>query len=165
MRVGLFGGSFDPAHEGHAHVALTALKRLGLDKIWWLVTPQNPLKPQSSPLAARLASARRFARGMRMEASDVETRLGTQYTADTLEALRAHYPGVAFTFIMGADSAASFRRWARWREIAAKTDIVVIPRPGAGVRERMAAPKGFRYLLARLDPHSSTALRSGKAEH
>src|SRR5262245_65989258 len=80
MTIGLFGGSFDPAHKGHAHVAETALKRLDLDKVWWMVTPQNPLKPQSSPLKSRVKSARRFARGRRMVVTDLEAKLGCGYT-------------------------------------------------------------------------------------
>ena len=105
MRIGLFGGSFDPAHEGHAHVAETALKRLGLDRVIWLVSPGNPLKPRApAELARRMASARAFAKGPRMVVSDAESRLGVRYTIDTIRALKARSPGVCFVWIMGADS-------------------------------------------------------------
>ncbi len=159
MKIGLFGGSFDPAHEGHAHVAETALKRLGLDQVWWLVTPQNPLKEQSAPLRARLASARAMARGARMRATDIETRLGARYTYETLRALRMLYPGVAFTFIMGADSLLTFRKWRCWREIAA-TSVAVVSRPGAPLRARL--PAHWRYLPARLHTQASRDIRNGR---
>lgn len=161
MRIGLFGGSFDPAHEGHAHVAQTALKRLGLDRIWWLVTPQNPLKPQSGPLAARLASARRFARGARMLASDLETRLGCAYTYETLRALKRLYPGVRFVFVMGSDNLANFRQWRRWREVARALPVAVVSRPGTSVRDRAHAPRCWTWLTARHHAHASSALRAG----
>ena len=106
--VGLFGGSFNPAHDGHAHVAETALKRLALDKVIWLVSPQNPLKSsaETAGLKQRMASAARFARGPSMIVSDVETAIGSQYTIDTLRALKARFPGVHFVWIMGADNLA-----------------------------------------------------------
>src|SRR5687768_944682 len=105
MRVGLFGGSFNPAHEGHSHVAETALVRLGLDRVIWLVSPQNPLKSsaETASLVERMAGARARARGPKMVVSDVEARLGSQYTIDTLRALKARHPGVHFVWIMGAD--------------------------------------------------------------
>jgi len=164
MKIGLFGGSFDPAHDGHAHAAETALKRLGLDRIWWLVTPQNPLKPQSSPLAERMASARRAARGAKMVVTDLETRLGCRYTFETLRMLRRLYPGVRFVFVAGADTLKSFRRWRNWREIAEKTAFAVISRPGTSLRARAGAPKSWRYLPAPLHTHSSTALRAAVAK-
>jgi nicotinate-nucleotide adenylyltransferase len=159
MKIGLFGGSFDPAHEGHAHVAETALKRLGLDRIWWLVSPQNPLKPKSSPIAERLASARRQAHGAKMIVSDLEQQLGCAYTYQTLRALRRLYPGVRFTLVMGADNLAHFRKWRNWREVAAAIPVVVVSRPDGGPRLRLAAPSGWTYLNARHHRQSSTALR------
>ena len=110
MRVGLFGGSFNPAHDGHAHVAETAALRLGLDKVIWLVSPQNPLKSShgTPPLAERLASARRVSRGRRQIVTDAESRMGSQYTLDTLRILKARFPGVKFVWIMGADNLAGF---------------------------------------------------------
>jgi nicotinate-nucleotide adenylyltransferase len=159
MKIGLFGGSFDPAHAGHAHVAETALKRLNLDRVWWLVSPQNPLKPKSSPIAERLATARRQARGAKMIVSDLEQQLGCAYTYQTLRALKRLYPGVHFTLIMGADNLANFRKWRNWREVAAAVPVAVVSRPDAGPRLRLAAPKNWTYLNARHHPQSSTALR------
>lgn len=161
MRVGLFGGSFDPAHAGHAHVAETALKRLALHRVWWLVSPQNPLKPKSSPFGQRLDSARAVARGRRMVVTDIEQRLTCGFTFATLRALKRLYPGVYFFLIVGADNLASFRKWRNWREVAA-SPVVVVSRPGAGLRHRINAPKHWIYLNARLHPHSSTALRAQK---
>ena len=164
MRIGLFGGSFDPAHEGHAHVAKTALKRLGLDAVWWLVTPQNPLKPKSTPLAERIESAKLFARGRRMAVTDIESRLGARYTYETLRALKKLYPGVRFTFVMGADNLENFRKWRNWREVARAMPIAVIARPDSKPCWRMNLPKSWVYLNARLNPQSSRALRSKVAE-
>jgi nicotinate-nucleotide adenylyltransferase len=164
MRIGLFGGSFDPAHEGHAHVAETALKRLGLDAVWWLVTPQNPLKPKSTPLKTRMDSARRFVRGRKMAVTDIESRLGARYTYQTLRALKTHYPGVRFTFVMGADNLENFRKWRHWREVARAVPIAVIARPDSKPCWRMNLPKSWVYLFARLNPQSSAALRAKVAE-
>jgi nicotinate-nucleotide adenylyltransferase len=159
MKIGLFGGSFDPAHEGHAHVAETALKRLGLDRVWWLVSPQNPLKAKSSPLAQRLASARAHAHGHAMVVTDLEQRLGCAFTYQTLRALKRRYPGVDFVLIIGADNLASFKKWRRWREVATSVPVAVVSRPGVGARARLSAPKGWRHLSARHHGQSSTALR------
>jgi nicotinate-nucleotide adenylyltransferase len=160
MKIGLFGGSFDPAHDGHAHVAETALRRLGLDRVWWLVSPQNPLKPKSSPIEQRLASARAIADGGQMVVTDLESRLGCAFTYQTLRHLKRLYPGVRFTLVMGADNLANFRNWRNWREVARAVPIAIVSRPGAGPRLRMAAPKGWSYLNARHNFHSSTALRT-----
>lgn len=183
MTVGLFGGSFNPAHDGHAHVAETALQRLDLDRVVWLVSPQNPLKDtsQTAPLAERLASARMWAPGPRMIVSDFETRAGTRWTIDTLRALKARYPGVRFVWLMGSDNLESFHRWRGWTDIMRMMPVAVIARPGsllesraapaarrfAGHRvaatearllARMQAP-AWTYLTAPLNPSSSTALR------
>ena len=162
MKIGLFGGSFDPAHGGHAHVAETALKRLGLDRVWWLVSPQNPLKPKSSPLAERVASADLMAHGAKMVVTDLEAQLGCAFTYQTLRALKQLYPGVAFTLIMGADNLANFRKWRNWREVADAIPVAIVSRPGARAAERLGAPRGWTYLNARLHRESSTAIRSSK---
>ena len=135
MRVGLYGGSFNPAHDGHAHVAETARKRLGLDRVIWLVSPQNPLKSSrdTAPLAERMAGVRRQARDRGMVVSDVETRMGSQYTIDTVRALKARYPGVSFVWIMGADSLATFHRWKGWTQIMREVPVAVISRPWASL--------------------------------
>lgn len=164
MKIGLFGGSFDPAHEGHAHVAETALRRLGLDRVWWLVSPQNPLKPKSSPIAQRLASAREAAQGGRMVVTDLESRLGCGFTYQTLRKLKRLYPEVRFTLVMGADNLANFRKWRNWREVARAIPIAIVSRPDAGPRLRMSAPKGWSYLNARHNFQSSTALRASRRQ-
>lgn len=132
VRVGLLGGSFNPAHEGHLHVARTARRALGLDQVWLLVSPGNPLKPVRgmAPLAERLASARRIADGRRIVATDIERALGTRYTADTLAALRRRFRRVQFVFIIGADNLVQLPRWRDWRGIARGTSLAVLPRPG-----------------------------------
>ena len=162
MRIGLFGGSFDPAHEGHRHVAETALKRLGLDRVWWLVTPQNPLKPKSSSLKKRVASARKQARGPKMVVTDIEARLGCGYTYETLRQLKALYPGVRFTLVMGADNLANFQQWKNWEEVAEAIPIAIVSRPGFGPRERLNAPKHWIFLAARHHPQASSAIRAAK---
>lgn len=145
MKIGLLGGSFNPAHEGHLHISLMAKKRLGLDYVWWLVAPQNPLKPTfgMAPLAHRLG----FARGLaatdpRLLVMDIERNLGTRYTIDTLTKLKHRFGTVDFVWLMGSDSLESFHRWKRWRDIARLVPIAVIARPGsvlAGVNSRAAA--------------------------
>ncbi|MFE3839060.1 nicotinate-nucleotide adenylyltransferase [Pseudogemmobacter sonorensis] len=139
MVIGLLGGSFDPAHEGHVHITREALKRIGLDRIWWLVSPGNPLKPNPpAPLAERIAHARRLMHHPRVEVSGIEARLGTRFTADTIRRLAALYPGVTFVWLMGADNLAGFHRWDRWREIMARVPVGVLARPGAGLRARLS---------------------------
>ena len=164
MKIGLFGGSFDPAHEGHAHVAETALKRLGLDRVWWLVSPQNPLKAKSSPIAQRIASARAQARGANMVVTDIEQRLSCRYTYQTLRALKLLYPGVSFVLVMGADNLANFRQWRNWREVAEAVPVAVVSRPGAGAALRLAAPRHWTFLSARHHEESSAELRRAKRQ-
>lgn len=188
MAVGVFGGSFNPAHDGHAHVAETALRRLGLDRVVWLVSPQNPLKDarESAPLADRMASAEHAARqaasGPSMIVSDFETRVGTQWTIDTLRALVHRHPGVRFVWLMGSDNLASFHRWRGWTDIMRLMPVAVVARPGSLLDSRTAPaaarfaaariPAGragrladmdapaWTYLTAPLNPRSSTALRA-----
>lgn len=157
MIVGLLGGSFDPAHEGHAHAADVARRRLGLHKVWWLVSPQNPLKARSSPLARRLASARAAARGPAMVATDLESRLGLRFTRDTLLALRRRYRGVRFVLVIGADNLAQLHRWRGWRAIAGLVAICVVARPGGGVRA-LQSPFARRFGASRLAPGRESAL-------
>ncbi|MDF1873832.1 nicotinate-nucleotide adenylyltransferase [Vannielia sp.] len=137
--IGLLGGSFDPAHEGHAHVTREALKRFGLDRVWWLVSPGNPLKAHGpAPLEDRLRHARALIRHPRVVVTDIEARLGTRYTAETLRALQMRYPGVRFTWLMGADNLAQFHQWDKWREIMQRVPIGVIARPGDRLSARMS---------------------------
>ena len=146
MVIGLLGGSFDPAHEGHVHITHEALKRMGLDRVWWLVTPGNPLKArQPAPMAVRLAHARGMLRDPRVVVTDIEERLGTRFTADTIARLRAIYPGVTFVWLMGADNLAQFHRWDRWRAIMGMVPVGVLARPGSGLRARLSvAAQVFR---------------------
>lgn len=182
QRIGLLGGSFDPAHDGHAHVAETALRRLGLHAVWWLVSPQNPLKSGSSPLPLRVASARRMARGSRMRVTDLEARMGLAYTIDTLKALRRLHPQTHFVWLMGADNLEGFERWRDWQRIVRLVPICVVSRPGAGPKARLgrfarqfqdarvrseaagalplARPPAWTCLNARWNRQSSTALRA-----
>ena len=131
MRIGLYGGSFDPPHAGHRHVALLALKRLGLDRVWWLVGPGNPLKDRSRLPAPeeRLAATARIARHPRMIATDLEAQLGARYTVDTIRFLVRRRPNLRFVYVLGADSFATLHRWRAWREIASLVPIAVVDRP------------------------------------
>jgi nicotinate-nucleotide adenylyltransferase len=133
-RIGLLGGSFNPAHAGHRHISLAALRLLGLDEIWWLVSPQNPLKDAGDmgSLADRYVSARRAARHPRIRVLTVETELGTRYTVDTVARLQARYAHVSFIWLMGADNLAQFHRWRGWRRLARRVPIAIFPRPGYG---------------------------------
>ena len=184
-RVALFGGSFNPAHRGHRRVTLGAIRALGLDEAWWMVSPGNPLKDQASdmaPLAARLASARAMARRAPIRASAIEAQLRTRYTTDTLRRIQRKYPKKRFIWLMGADNLAQFHRWRDWRGIARAIPIAVIARPGydddALASPAMAWLRRFRrpvgtaktwtswslpalvLLRFRPDPTSATAARA-----
>jgi len=186
-RIGLLGGSFNPAHAGHLHVAQRARRALGLDEVWLLVSPGNPLKPRAgmAPLAERLASARRMADGRRVIATDIERALGTRFTADTLRLLRQRFPRADFTFVIGADNLLQLPRWKGWRGIARRTALAVLPRPGftrpalkgqaaqalrrhrraPGVvrAERFAPHAPWCLVPAREHAASATAIRAAKA--
>ena len=141
-RIGLLGGSFNPAHRGHRRISLAAARALALDEVWWLVSPGNPLKAAAqdmAPLAARLASARAMARAAPIRATAIEARLGTRYTVDTLRALTRRYPGNRFVWLMGADNLAQFDRWRDWRGIARTVAIAVVARPSYN-ETALAAP-------------------------
>lgn len=185
-KVGLFGGSFDPPHEGHLHVARLALERLGLDRIVWLVSPGNPLKTEPpDALERRLGAVRALAADPRMIVSDVEARLGLRYTVDLLRALQAAHPDVRFVWVMGSDSLAGFERWKGWEEIAARTPVAVVARPGSedadetsafaarfaaarlpeaeAARLADAAPPAWVLLRGMLHAASSTAIREARS--
>ena len=146
MVIGLLGGSFDPAHEGHAHLTREALRRFGLDRVWWLVTPGNPLKRrQPAPMAERMAQARRVIHHPQVVVTDIEARLGTRYTAETLKALQARYPGVRFVWLMGADNLAQFCQWRDWQTIARTVVFAIFNRPGySGAVETSEAARHFQ---------------------
>jgi nicotinate-nucleotide adenylyltransferase len=183
-RVGLLGGSFNPAHRGHRRISLAAIEALGLDEVWWLVSPGNPLKSANdmAPFDSRLASARRMARRAPIKASDFEKRAGTRFTIDTLAALLRRYPRHRFVWLMGSDTVPQFHRWKAWRGIARTVPIAVISRPGYDSGARAARAMGWlrafvrpssqarkwtewsapAILLLRLppDPTSATAFRA-----
>ena len=160
--IGLLGGSFDPAHEGHAHITREALKRFGLDRVWWLVSPGNPLKQRGpAPLEQRLARARAVMQHPRVEVTQIEAQIGTRYTAQTLRVLRHLYPRVRFVWLMGADNLAQFHLWQDWRQIAETVPIGVLARPGQRISARMSRaaalyepfriPGRMGHLLAHAD--------------
>jgi nicotinate-nucleotide adenylyltransferase len=188
MRIGLFGGTFDPAHAAHRAACLLALRRLDLDRVWWLVTPGNPLKATHglAPLAERVAAAQALAHNPRIDVSDLEAALGTTYTYGTISYLVRRCPGIHFVWIMGADNLRSFHRWQRWRGIAGLVPIAVIDRLGpslyagasvAGqalgrfrIPESAATtlperkPPAWIYLHGLKSPLSSTALRAARTQ-
>jgi len=162
LRIGLLGGSFNPAHEGHLYVSETALKRLKLDYVWWLVSPQNPLKNvgDMADLKQRLEGARGMARHHpRLIVTDLESLLGTRYTIDTLAALRRRFPNLRFVWLMGSDNLAQFSRWRRWRDIAALMPLVVVQRPGSILAALQAvAARRFGTVRNRLKAPAITVL-------
>lgn len=159
LRIGLFGGSFNPAHEGHRMASLTALRRLQLDRVWWLVTPGNPLKDNAAlpSLGERIETARKLADHARIHVTGAEARLRTRYTADTLRALKLRCPGVRFVWIMGSDNLAGFHRWNEWRAIARMMPIAVIDRPGSTHRA-VASPAANWLARYRLSENEAAVL-------
>ena len=157
QRVGLFGGSFNPAHEGHLAISREALRRLRLDWVWWLVSPQNPLKPSrgTAALATRLAGARAQARHPRILPGAVETALGTVYTVDTLKALVRRFPGVRFVWLMGADNLIQLPAWRNWQELFHIVPVAVFDRPSYHLRA-LAGKAARRHARSRL-PESRAA--------
>jgi nicotinate-nucleotide adenylyltransferase len=134
LRIGLLGGSFNPAHEGHLHISDMAIKALGLDYVWWLVAPQNPLKPSigMAPLQHRLAyAASLFEHHPKILVMDLERDLGTRYSIDTITKLQQRFPEVNFVWLMGSDNLASFHRWKRWQDIIRRVPLAVVMRPGS----------------------------------
>lgn len=163
MKVGLFGGSFNPAHDGHAHVAETAKRRLGLDRVIWLVSPQNPLKSshETADLDDRIAGARAMAKGYGMVVAAVESRLGSNYTIDTIRTLKARHPGVKFVWIMGADSLASFHRWKGWTQIMHELPVAVVSRPWISLKSRFS-PAAIRFARFRVASSAAMTLPGRK---
>lgn len=184
VRVGLLGGSFNPAHAGHLHISLAALKRLELDELWWLVSPQNPLKPVAgmAPFGERLAQARRTARHPRIRVTGIESRLGTRYTADALAELRRRFPRIGFVWLMGADNLLQIPRWERWESIFRMLPIAILARSSYSFRalsgraaqrfahSRVSAdraggladcpPPAWVFLHVRPHPASATGIRA-----
>lgn len=160
--IGLLGGSFDPAHEGHVHITREALKRFGLSRVWWLVSPGNPLKQHGpAPLGQRLERARELMQHPRVEVTGIEAQLGTRYTAQTIAALRKRYPSVRFVWLMGADNLAQFHHWQNWQAIVLSVPIGVIARPGDRISARMS-PTARLFASDRIVGRASFLL--GRAE-
>jgi nicotinate (nicotinamide) nucleotide adenylyltransferase/ribosome silencing factor RsfS/YbeB/iojap len=187
-RVGLLGGSFNPAHGGHLHISRLALARLDLDEVWWLVSPQNPLKPADGmmPFRERLEAAARLAAAeRRIRITGIEARLGSFYTADTLKILRRRFPRTRFVWLMGGDNLVQLPYWKRWQEIFRTVPIAVFDRPGAlltalaGTAARrfararvsdkaardlaLMAPPAWVFFHTRLDPRSATRIREERS--
>ena len=192
MRVGLLGGSFNPVHEGHVQLACRALRELKLDQVWFLVSPGNPLKPVAgmAPMADRLAGVRhriRDIQGRKLLATDIESRIGTRYTVDTLRRLKRLFPHVRFVWLMGADGLAQMGRWRRWRDIVGMVPLAVLPRPGYNpgalhgrIARRLARwrrpareagilatcrPPAWVFLPAPQNAISATQIRASQAAH
>ena len=137
--VGLLGGSFDPAHDGHVHITKAALQRFGLDRVWWLVSPANPLKKHGpAPIEDRVARARDVMRHPDVTVTDIEAKLGTRYTAKTIAALQRVYPDVRFVWLMGADNLAQFHLWQDWQDIMERVPVGVLARPGDRISARLS---------------------------
>ena len=186
LRIGLLGGSFNPAHAGHLHISLEALRRLKLDAVWWLVSPQNPLKAQKgmAPYAERFASAIKIIKGQRaIRVSDFEQKAGLHYTHATIKALKRRYPRIEFVWLMGADNLNGFHRWQRWREILRMVPVAVFDRspfshtalnaraalalrrrrlPESDIGNLINYPGHWAYILMRRHPASSTEIRGRK---
>lgn len=177
LRIGLLGGSFNPAHEGHLYISEVAMKRLPLDYVWWLISPGNPLKDPAgqAPFEARLSRARQMASHPRIAVSDLERRLGTVYTVDTLKALKVRFAGVRFVWLMGSDNLEQFDRWQDWTGIVAQVSIAVVIRPGSEMaplkakamqrywryrRRFLHAPVSFAVLDGHRNEQSATRLRA-----
>jgi nicotinate-nucleotide adenylyltransferase len=163
QRIGLFGGSFDPPHEAHLASCLLAMKRLRLDRVWWLVTPGNPLKDtrRLAPLDDRIAAARRVARHPRIVVTGVEAEIGVRYTHDTVRYLLTHCRGVRFVWIMGADNLRGFHRWQKWRAIASDVPIAVVDRLGPSLYAvgSVAGQALSRYRIPEYEAMSLPTLR------
>ena len=158
QRIGLLGGSFDPAHDGHAHITREAMKRFGLSHVWWLVSPGNPLKSKGpAPLEARMARARAVMQHPRVTVTDLEAHLGTRYTAETLTLLMQRHPGVRFVWLMGADNLAQFHRWQDWTWIMENVPVGVLARPGDRISARMS-PAARLYRHYRISGRASQLL-------
>ena len=161
--IGLLGGSFDPAHAGHVHITHVALRSFGLDRVWWLVSPGNPLKARGpAPIADRIARAQELLRDPRIIVTDFEARAGTRYTAQTIAALQAAYPSVRFVWLMGADNLVQFDKWQDWQQIMARVPVGVLARPGQNLSARASrAARIFRS--ARIKGTASRTLAQSEA--
>jgi nicotinate-nucleotide adenylyltransferase len=164
MRIGLFGGTFDPPHQAHVAASLLAMKRLRLDRVWWLVTPGNPLKNTKglAPLAERIGAARTLTHHPRIDVTGLEAAIKTRFTYDTISWLVDRCPGVRFVWIMGADNLRSFHRWQKWRDIARLVPIAVVDRLGPSLYAA-ASPAGQSLRGARVPEWAAASLADRKA--
>ena len=164
MRIGLLGGSFNPAHEGHSHASELAFKQLGLDFVWWLVSPQNPLKETQgmTSFGERLQGARKFNRHPRVMVTDIESRLGTRFTIDTLRALKRRFPQLRFVWLMGSDNLVQIPRWRNWQDIFANMPVAVIARPGTALAA-LSSKAATRFKPAYVTPNRHIAVMSPPA--
>jgi nicotinate-nucleotide adenylyltransferase len=164
MTIGLFGGSFNPPHDGHRLVAEIGLKRLGLDQLWWMVTPGNPLKStlELLPLAKRIELSEAIAPGPRVKVTAFEAAYKVRFTADTVTLVKAHHRNVNFIWVMGADNLKSFHHWQRWRHIAEMLPIAIIDRPGSTL-SYVSSKMALTYDYARIDEDDAVSLAHLKA--
>lgn len=158
-RIGLLGGSFNPAHDGHLHISRLALAKLGLDEVWWLVSPQNPLKSEAgmAPFESRLESANSIARDRRIRVSAMEVEFGTRYTAETLKALQNRYPAARFVWLMGADNLVQISRWRAWTQIFNTIPIAVFARDSYDSKA-LSARASVRFARARIPERAARSL-------
>lgn len=159
LRIGLYGGSFNPPHAGHRHVSLLALRRLRLDRLWWIVTPGNPLKETRGlpSLSERMALARRVAAHPRIAVTGFEAEIGARYTLDTLSYLKSRHPDVRWVWVMGADNLGNFHRWRGWRQIARLMPIAVVDRPGATF-PALGSPAAKAFAQGRVEEREAASL-------
>lgn len=163
QRIGLLGGSFDPPHAGHLHITRWARRAIGLDLVWWVVSPGNPLKADGpADMDRRIAACRAMIDERWIVVTDIERRLGSPYTAKTLAAIRQHWPRTHFVWLMGADNLVQFHRWARWRWIMANNDIAVMARPGQQVRAGLS-PAARLFAHQRVEPAAADLLARGRS--
>ena len=163
QRIGILGGSFDPPHLGHLHISRAALRRFGLDQVWWLVTPGNPLKTRGpAPMGQRMEAARALVKHPRIHVTDFEAHVGTRYTAETIDALHDRYHGVDFTWLMGADNLAQFHKWENWQGIMMSVRVGVVARPGDRISARLS-PAARRFEQSRLRGRKAHLLAGAKA--
>lgn len=162
LAIGLFGGSFNPAHAGHTHVAMAGLRELDLDQIWWMVSPQNPLKPAQPSPEQRAQTIKALALPYAMKISHIERDLGTHYTIDLLRALRQRHPNKRIVYMIGSDNLAQLPQWRDWQDILALVPVAIIARPGENLRARLGQV-ARQYAEYRLPEHQSHTLKNQKA--
>lgn len=166
LAIGLFGGSFNPAHEGHMHVALTGLNQLQLDRIWWMVSPQNPLKPKQPPYETRVETVEKLGLPHRMKVSHIERDFGTQYTVDMLRKAKTKWPRTRFVFLMGEDNFKQLPKWKNWHEIMSLAPIAIVSRPNSSGASRIRARLGQAartYAQARIPEARADILKDSPA--